>query len=311
MFEEPSLFTLFYPDLSLLGTWRIVDADTFTQYGLLWLTLLVHCGTTIYATVTAYRYKFREYSLDVVKGIPSAFFGCLFFWPYAFFNCLHNRQLIENGEAPPRSAGHPRRGIIAAAVTWNIVSIFLFLVAVPAMTVSPVRVNENATISMMKKDRDAQLRFRSENLGSGEAGANLESGFCPSFRALYYGKDETGEPRALIPQEMADAFTKTVSDVPGADALPGKPVAYKEHYYCDDPYVTANGLWQSQFGLYAYPKRPNLTGTNVFWIGEDGHIRWRDYNDMFGRDHNGKHTGQFTAEHSPLHPEGGKLWEEF
>lgn len=272
-----------------------IDWENFLDYRLLWVMLLFYVGTTIFATVTAYRLKFHLYQLPVSRNAVSTFLGCLFFWSYYFAYFIRNRDLVTMGNCVAKQGNFARHNNGSGwAVLWSVGWFFASAVCIPSMMISPMRANENAAVAMLETYAGAQNEFRSKGYAAIAGNSSYKTGYCDTLSRLYYGKDEQGTPLALIPQKMADSYANQTQ---GALRM----ATHGRYRYMQDPYVENHKLWPSQFGLVAIPKGPKRSGHNMFWIGTDGKVLKR-FDEI--------EPERFTEEESPFHPEGRELWIE-
>lgn len=297
-------FQIFCPYASLLVILPELYWDNLFDYPFLWAAIAVHLGTTIFAAVTAHRLRFHKYHLKGAGSAPGAFFGCLFFWLAGFPLFLSNRHRIANGTAPLRKASDRRHtGFFHETLIWAVLWAILFGVAFPSIITSRHRLEQGFAIRMLKRYARAQSIFKTENIASVPGNTKNKSGFCDNFRNLYYGKDRSGKRAGLLYKDVADAYAGPAMGMPTPAPHADIPKAFKGFCYLEDPYVAANALWETEFGLVAYPQTKRPHDYQLFWIGRDGRVLTCRYES--GR------LNLLTADQSPLHPEGQKYWRTY
>lgn len=305
MAEELAFLALAFPYMAFMLMPGMENWEGFDEYAGVLLPVAFYAGTTVWATVSAYRLKLKQYYLKGACDACITFWGCLFFWIYFFPSFVRNRKLVMAGEADRRVEGGPRGagcGAYFTALSWWMVWCVIMAVQIPCMVSSPVRAFEASAVALLKKYGEAQIHFQAMDRATLEKDTPYPTGYCDNFRYLYYGKDAEGKLLELIPERAANAFAGPTRGKPLRGGVTDKPGVYRGYVFLEDPYVAENGLWESQFGLVAYPKNFR-SGTNVFWLGTDGILLYR-YATVDG-------LNLLKVEESPLHPDGRKLWEEF
>lgn len=69
------------------------------------ICIALYLVTTLLTVAEARRLRFSAYALPLVRGMPSAFFGCLILWQVCFPLFLVNRYRIVSGKANPLPSG--------------------------------------------------------------------------------------------------------------------------------------------------------------------------------------------------------------
>lgn len=299
MTNDLLVLSVFCPFLALLFFNRDIHWETIDDFYPLLLLPAFFFAMAVAAAIIARRYKFSKYRLEYVDSAHAAFFGFLFFWIFAVWWFLENLPLVRSGAAQPLVGPGPKgKGILLPCLVWSIVWFLLVGFQLPSTIQSPMRVHELEAILMLRRYADAQTRFLADKLAEVPGNAGAGAGYCDNFRNLFYGKDEKGEPLALIPREMADAFAGPGTPAPGGATAVSK--SFKGYVYLEDPFIVNRGLWGSRYGLVAYPIRPGGTGTKLLWIGEDGTVL---SSSCWDREHT-----LLREDQSPLHPKGRNLW---
>ena len=292
--------TVTCPYLTLLSVWSDLYWDTLSYYPVLWLSLLFHLGTTILATVVAHGLKFREYRLHIATNAWTVLLGCLLCWSLFFLFFLENFEQVASGKAMRRDQPQPKPGRwICPDVALGLAGIFIIYgiwgMMAPAQMRSRLRINESRAISLLKRYATGQDTFRKITAG-GDAGVGER--YCDDFRRLYYGENAQKGRLELVPRQMADTLTAFSGDDRETAARYGRPCRDIGYVFLEDPYITQNSLWETRFGLVAYPLRPGTSGSWIFWIGEEHVVKCCAIDQ----------TGPLSAEQSPLHPKGAALW---
>lgn len=298
MLYGSSLLPVISPYLTLLIVWRDLYWDTVSQYPLLWISLLFYGGTTGIATFMAYRFRFRDYYLDVGNNVWTVLIGCLFSWLFFFPFVSANLDLVMRGLAPRRADGPDPRGrrlryfkfIILIGLTFIVYC--MWAMVIPGLIRPRVRDNAARAVSLLKQYATAQHQFVKR--GSGDVR------YCDDFRRLYYGIDK-GEHLGLIPKSLVYTPIAFAGDDQKSSLPDGATPRDIGYVFLEDPYVVKHSLWGEKFGLIAYPVVPGESGFDIFWIGSDDIVL------LYGGI---SRIVPLSEEESPLHLKGAKLWEE-
>lgn len=300
--DEVNALSLFCPYVALFRGWPNIYWDNLTEYWLLFVSLAFYMGTTVLAVVIARRLKFHQYDLKTVYSVSSALLGLLFFWSVCFLCFLRNWELVATGKAPLRDAKFRINGeVYLYAALWTAICTIVLAIALPSMLQSPRRAREATAVTCLRNYASAQSTLGVQKSASTGGDTGRESRYCDNFRNLYYGKDDKGNRLVLIAPAMADAFAGPTQGTPTPEDAQLTSVPYQDYVYLEDPYVVNNRLWENEYGLVAYPVRPQRTGYHVFWIASDQTVLKRKSNETTFR--------LLSEEESPLHPEGRKLWK--
>lgn len=261
-------------------------------------------ATVFWAVYDAHRLRFSNYDLMLIRGPWTALFGCLLLWLICFPVFLYNRLRVTRGKAVVFDAGkRPGSPWEPPLLLFSIGLLGLLcwgMIRPEPWGRTRIRFNEAAAVTALKQYDNAQQHFLERGLAAIPGNTANNEGYCGNFRNLHYGRDENGEQLFLVGKAFADAFgIPPIGGVMAEDA-PQVPTAHHGYFFFDDPYVTENNLWKTEFGLFACPGIPGETGGSVFWIGEKGLVYYRkaDIEDK----------APPSPEDSPLHPEGGKRW---
>lgn len=303
MYNQLGTISLHSPFIALWEALRNTYWDDLHEYHTLWWALAFYVSATIIATAAAHRLEFYKYRLIGVRNAKTALWGCLFFWLACFPCFLVNLLLVVGGKASRRESGADNAvGLYAISSLWSALWFFALAMSLPNHINSTMMSNEAAAVAGLRNYSRAQIVF--ENGGLAEIGGNSvrNVGYCDNFRNLYYGKNAFGHRLSLILKDMADAWAGHTRGAPTRIDHENDGEAYWGYLYLEDPYVAGNGLWETRFGLLAYPKYPQRTGYHIFWIGTDGDVLYRP----------GAKGGfsLLTEEQSPLHPAGKNEWHE-
>ena len=300
--HEINILSVFCPYVALLFGLPDIYADNFTEYWLLFISLVFYVGTTIHAVTVARRLEFYKYELKTAYNVPSVLLGCIFFWIICL-PCFHrNRELVSAGKAPFRSGNSTaRRVVYLEMAVWTAVCYVWLAIVLPSFLQSPRRANEARAVSCVRSYGTAQDSLRNLKPGVVPDGTGDETRYFDNFRNLHYYRNEKGNRLALVSQAMADAFAGPTGGAPTPEDATSVSKAYEGFVFLEDPYVANNHLWESEYALVAYPARPRRTGDNLFWMCSDGEVLKRKCED--------KNFRLLTEQESPLHPDGRKLWE--
>lgn len=285
---------LFFPITSLVLLppldWETLH-ESFWRFLACFLSIAFYIATSLWAGFVAYRHRFSQYRLDIVRSVDSAVLGTFFFWPYCFFYVLLNRRRILQGEAKLLAdcATYAKKSKAAflEVLTWAVLWFVIMAAAIPGMVPSRVRVQERQATVALRTFARAQNEYRA-------AGGQ---GYNEDLRDLFLDPDGDGRPRFRISRHRIDAYA-------GSPGLEGAAVPSNGYLFYDDPYVAANGLRREEFGYFAFPVKPGATGFNTYWIGKDGVVlrqeAWR----------NAEAEDAVTSDNSPLNPKSMNKWEK-
>lgn len=301
MLQHFSVVQVFCPYASLLLIYPELYWDNLFEYPFLWVALATHLATTVFATFIAHRRQFYRYHFDGVCSASGAFWGCLFCWLAGFPLFLRNWYLITKDKALPKKAYHPRSTTffytaLLHTAFWSI----LLAMAIPSLMTSRYRVERDIAVRMLKRYAQAQNAFKAENLASVPGNTKNGRGYCDNFRNLHYGKDRNGKAVDLLYKDVTDAFAGPADGASTQEAGGRTSQAFRGFRYLDDPFIAANALWDTQFGLVGYPVNAFGGVVQLLWIGADGKILICLYES--------DKLDLLAAEQSPLHPEGRKHW---
>lgn len=234
---------------------------------------LICLATTIWATATASRMQFRNYQLGGPAGTVSTFFSCLFFWVIGFPWFLVNRAKILNNEAPKKFGSRAATStvilMILSLIFCFIFVIFAFLVGGSVMRArerSQLIGNQVNAIFALRSYGDAQKKYRAQSGSATAPGKYLDN-----FRNLHYGLTNEGASLNLISKQFADAFAGPTTGSPTQGNATPVPTAYGGYLFLDDPVFSINER-DSRFALIAYPEKVGVTGDDMFFIEDDGHM---------------------------------------
>lgn len=285
---------VFFPVTAMLIIPHYSDesiSDSFVAHPLPWSCLIVYLATSVWAGVSAYRLKFREYPLAGAADAPNALFGCLLFWPYGFASFLNNRFMVRNfmktGMFETRRTGRPSGKAWPTALIWAIAWAIIMSAAIPGIMPSRLRLNQHAATASLLAYAEAQKKYVAEGNAS----------FCAVARELHYGTDSRNRRRGYLPEKLANA----IADTPENDRPHAESAMYRGYVYFIDPFVATNGLWNTEFGLFAFPASPGRTGYMLFWTGREGLY-------AHGLPNTASPEEWIVPENSPLHPNPGIKW---
>lgn len=294
MDSAPLIFNpLFFPFTNFLLLppldWETLH-ESFWRYFLWFLSIAFYVLTSLWAGFVAHRHRFSQYRLDVVRSVDSAVLGCFFCWLHCFPYVLINRRRVIQGKARLLSelASYERssKGAVVDVLVWTVVWGIIMAAAIPSILPSRMRSNERQAVVTLRTYARAQEWYRAAD----------NSGYCQDSRALLFGRAGADHRRFHISRHRIDAF----AGVPEAWVNTAPSHGY---VFFDDPFVAARGLWREQFGYFAFPAKPGMTGMHAYWIGKDGVVFKQET--MRGA----KAGDVANSGNSPLYPQRTTKWE--
>ena len=270
--------------------------------------LIAYLVTVPLAAWVAKRLSFSDKDLFLIRSPRSAFLGCLLCWHVCLPVFLYNWRRVALGRVRPRSAAGKAKSNQGLEALWIVQILFVLAgMAMPGLVQSTARANEASAHAALRSYHAAQTVFRRRGR-TPDAGA-ADGAYCDTFRGLYYNLDAGGRRLALISQAMADAFglppavTPPLTANAGAAVPPSQSTPYHGYLFLDDPYVTRENLWDTEYGLFAVPVHPGKSGCSLYWIGRSGTVYRRQLP-----------SGETTPPaigpgDSPLHPDSAESWQ--
>ena len=150
-------------------------------------------------------------------------------------------------------------------------------IAIPNLIQSRIRANEASAISVIKQIAAAQVQFQVARQGrlSSNTGAT-RTGYADNYRNLYYGNphgDSANANLALISKAIADAWAieDNNTGTRGTPTPKGAQLAYQGYHFVEPDGVGSTDFATS-YAIIAVPNNAARTGTNSYYLGEDGTV---------------------------------------
>jgi prepilin-type N-terminal cleavage/methylation domain len=168
--------------------------------------------------------------------------------------------------------------LIELMVTIAIIAI-VAAIAIPNLLQSRTRANEAIAITVLKQIAAAQVQFQSGRQGRSTLNTKTgRLGYCDNYRNLYYGNPigQLNSNLALVSKAIADASVApdgvltsgcavtNSTPTPVGDLLP-----YQGYRFLNPPGGDVEHFFVS-YGICAVPEFSGKTGTNGYYLGEDG-----------------------------------------